>query len=76
MIQIFSNQTLDVVTAIQVKNNFLIPIKADITKLFGTNKVKFQIYIKENKIIIESPEITTPLVIHESPLQMEALNVS
>lgn len=67
---------LDSTTAIQFNNFFLIPIKSDIRKLFGTNKVEFQIYIKKNKIIIESPEITTPLEIHESPLQMEAPNVS
>ncbi len=67
---------LDPVSPIQINKNFIIPIKADIVKLFGTNKVEFQIYIKDNKIIIESPEISTALEIHESPLQMEALNVS
>lgn len=67
---------LDSTAAIQFKDIFLIPIKSDISKLFGTNQIKFQIYIKDNKIIIESPEITTPLEIHESPQAMEALNVS
>ena len=67
---------LDPVSPIQINKNFIIPIKADIVKLFGTNKVEFQIYIKDNKIIIESPEISTALEIHESPLHMEALNVS
>ncbi len=67
---------LDSTTAIQLKDSFLIPIKSDISKLFKTKNIKFQIYIKDNKIIIESPEISTPLEIHESPLQMEAINVS
>ena len=67
---------LDSTTAIQFNNSFLIPIKSDIRKLFGTNKVEFQIYIKENKIIIESPEITTPLEIHDRHLELETINVS
>ena len=71
-----ANHILDVVTPIQFKDTLLIPIKADITKLFGTNKIQFQISIKENKIIIESPEITTPLEIHEIHQPLEALNVN
>ena len=51
------NQILDDVIAIQVNDATLIPLKADITKLFGTNKAIFQISIKDNKIIIESPKI-------------------
>jgi hypothetical protein len=73
MISVFSK--LDTVIPIQLNNNFIIPIKADITKLFGTNKVKFQIYIKDNKIIIESPEITTPLEIHNRQQDMVAINI-
>ena len=67
---------LDSTTAIQFKDYFLIPIKSDISKLFRTNKIYFQIYIKENKIIIESPEITTPLEIHDRQHELEAINVS
>jgi len=73
MISIFSK--LDTVIPIQLNNNFLIPIKADITKLFGTNKVEFQICIKDNKIIIESPEITTPLEIQDRQQDMVAINI-
>ena len=71
-----NNKILDIVVPIQFKNTLLIPIKLDVKKLFETNKVKFQILIKDDKIIIESPEITASLVIRESPLQMEALNVT
>ncbi len=67
---------LDMITPIQFKNTLLIPIKADITKLFETSKIEFQIYIKDNKIIIESPEITTPLEIHDRQHELEAINVS
>ena len=49
MAQIFFN--LDKVTPIQFKDTLLIPIKADITKLFGTNQIKFQISIKNKKIV-------------------------
>jgi len=67
---------LDSTTAIQFKDSFLIPIKSDIRKLFRTNKIEFQIYIKENKIIIESPKILVDLDSHEIYQPMEILNVS
>ena len=52
-----SDHILDTVSPIQFKDTLLIPIKVDISKLFGTNKIEFQISIKDNKIIIESPKI-------------------
>ena len=54
MALIFSNDNciLDVVTPIQFNDTLLIPIKVDITKLFGTNKIQFQILIKNKKIIV------------------------
>jgi len=67
---------LDSTTAIQFKDSFLIPIKSDIRKLFRTNKIEFQIYIKENKIINESPKILVDLDSHEIYQPMEILNVS
>lgn len=67
---------LDKIIPTQYKNTILIPLKADLTKLFGTNKVEFQIYIKENKIIIESPEMSKPLEIHDKHQELEAINVS
>jgi len=70
-----SNHILDIVTPIQFNHTLLIPIKADIVKLFGTNKIKFQISIKDKKIIIESPEILPTLDFQESIPVKEALNV-
>ena len=70
------NQILDDVIAIQVNGATLIPLKADITKLFGTNKAIFQISIKDNKIIIESPKILADLDIQDKPLVQEAINVN
>jgi len=70
------NQTLDAVTPIQIKDTLLIPLKADIIKLFGTNKIKFQISIKENKIIIESPKILADLDNQDKPVIKEAINVN
>ena len=71
-----NDQTLDAAAAIQFRDTLLIPIKADITKLFGTNKVKFQISIKDNKIIIESPKILANLDIQDNTPVLEAINVS
>ena len=67
---------LDSVTSIQFKDILLIPIKADITKLFGTNEVKFQISIKNNAIVLESPKILADLDIQDKPLVQEAINVN
>ncbi len=74
---IFSNDNciLDVVTPVQFKDTLLIPIKADIVKLFGTNKIQFQILIKNNKIIIESPKILADMDIQNSIPGKEAINV-
>ena len=72
---IFSNCILDELTPIQFKDALLIPIKADIVKLFGTNKIKFQILIKDNKIIIESPEILANLDYQDRHLQPEAITI-
>jgi len=70
-----NDQTLDAAAAIPFRDTLLIPIKADITKLFGTNKIKFQISIKDNKIIIESQEISKDLEIHDRHQEPEAINV-
>ena len=66
---------LDAVAPIQLDGVALIPIKADITKLFGTDKIKFQIYIKDRKIVIESQEISKDLEIQDRHLEPEAINV-
>ena len=69
-----SDKMLDVVSPIQFKQTLLIPIKINIKKLFGKNQIKFQILIKDNKLIIESPKILESLDFQDNiPLQ-EAIN--
>ena len=69
------DKQLDEVTPIKFKDTFLIPLKADITKLFGTNKAIFQISIRDNKIIIESPKILANLDNQDRQLQAEAITI-
>jgi len=69
------DQTLDFVTPIQFKQTLLIPVKINLEKLFGTNKIKFQISIKNKKIVIESPEILVNLDFQDNPLEQETINV-
>jgi hypothetical protein len=66
---------LDKTTAIPFNNSFLIPIKADIRKLFGTNKVEFQISIIDEKIVIESPKILASRDFQDRQRVKEAINV-
>ena len=70
------DKILDTVTPIKFKDTFLIPIKADISKLFGTDKIQFQISIKDNAIVLESPKILADLDIQEKHLIQEAINVN
>jgi len=67
---------LDKTTSIPINNAVIIPLKADITKLFGTNKIEFQISIKDNKIILESQEISKDLEIQDNHQQPEIINVN
>ena len=69
------DQTLDLVTPIQFKQTLLIPVKVNIDKLFGKNQIKFQISIKDNKLIIESPKILPNLDFQDNILLQEAINV-
>ena len=71
-----NDQILDAAAVIPFRDTLLIPIKADITKLFGTNQIKFQISIKDNKIIIESPKILANLDNQDKHLVNEAINVN
>ncbi len=67
---------LDKTTSISINDVVLIPLKADITKLFGTNKIEFQISIKDNKIILESPEILPVLDFPDNHQLTEIPNVN
>lgn len=70
------NNKLDLVSAIPFRDSFLIPIKSDISKLFGTKKIEFQISLKDDKIIIESPKILAIQDFQDRQQDMEAINVN
>lgn len=70
-----NDHILDNILSIQFKDTVLIPIKIDVTKLFGTNKVEFQILIKDKKIVIESPKILASQDIQNNTPAQEAINV-
>ena len=70
-----NDQTLDAAAAIPLNGTWLIPIKADISKLFGTDKIQFQISIKDKKMVIESPKILADMDIQNSIPSKEAINV-
>jgi len=70
-----NDQALDAALAIPFRDTALIPIKVNLVKLFGTNKIQFQISIKDDKIIIESPKILADLDIQDKHLVQEAINV-
>ena len=69
------DKQLDQVAPIMLKGTALIPLKVDISKLFGINKIQFQISIKDNKIIIESPKILANLDNQDRQLQAEAISI-
>ena len=69
------DQALDAAAAIPINGAWLIPIKVDMEKLFGTNKIQFQISIKENSIVLESPKILADLDNQDKHLVKEAINV-
>jgi len=69
------DQTLDAAAAIPFRDAWLIPIKADITKLFGTNQIQFQLLFKNKKIVFESQEISQDLEIQDRPLALETTHV-
>ena len=71
-----NDQVLDAAAAIPFNGAWIIPLKADITKLFGTKKIQFQISIKDKKIVIESPKILADMDIQDSIPGKEAINVS
>ncbi len=70
-----NDHILDNVLPIQFKDTVLIPIKIDVTKLFGTKQIKFQISIKDKKIVIESPKILASQDIQDNTPVQEAINV-
>ena len=69
------NHTLDRVSPLPFNDMLLIPIRKEIKNLFGKNEIEFQIYIKNNRMIIQSPEILPVLDFEDQPLPQEKLNV-
>ena len=69
------DKQLDLVRPIIFKDIPLIPIKVDLIKLFGTDKIQFQISIKDKKIVIESPKILANLDNQDRQLQAEAITI-
>ena len=67
------DQNLDVVIPILFNGIPLIPITAEVEKLFKNKVIKFQIKIKNNRLIIESPEILIPGS-HDNIQPSEAIN--
>ena len=70
------DQILDEISPIPFKGIWLIPVKKEITKLFENEKIKFQMSIKDKKIIIESQEISQDLEIQDNHQQPEITNVN
>ena len=70
-----TDHILDTVTPIRFKQTLLIPVKVNIEKLFGKNQIKFQILIKDNKLIFESPKILASLDFQDNIPPEEAINV-
>lgn len=69
------DQNLDVVIPILFNGIPLIPITAKVEKLFKNKVIKFQIKIKDNKLILESPEILADLGLQDDIPESEVINV-
>ena len=69
------DQNLGGTTTIPFKGSLLIVITANAKKLFGTNEIQFQIKIKNNKLILESPEILADLGLQDNIPESEVINV-
>lgn len=70
-----TDKILDTVTPIQFKQTLLIPVKTNLEKLFGKNQIKFQMSIKDNKLVFESPKILESLDFQDNIPPQEAINV-
>ena len=69
------DQNLDIVIPILFNGIPLIPITAKVEKLFKNKVIKFQIKIKDNKLILESPEILVDLGLQDNIPESEVINV-
>ncbi len=69
------DQILDKISPIPFKGIWLFAVKKEITKLFGNEEINFQMSIKDNKIILESPKILADLDLLDNHQLMEINNV-
>jgi len=69
------DQDLDRIFPVKFNDALLFVIKADIVKLFRNKEIEFQIKIKDNKLILESPEILTDLGLQDNTPESEVINV-
>ena len=70
------DQILDSISPIRYKDTLLIPISKEIKNLFGEKEIKFQILVKDNKIILESPKILADLDLLDNHQTTEITNVN
>jgi len=71
---LLKDKILDDILALPHKDALLIPIRKDIKKLFENEEIKFQMSIKNNKIILESPKILANLDFQDNIQPSEAIN--
>jgi len=69
------DQDLDSIPAIEINGNLLIAVTSNVRKLFENKEIKFLIKIRNNKLIIESPEILANLDFQDNIPESEAINV-
>ncbi len=69
------DQNLDVVIPILFNGIPLIPITANVEKLFKNKVIKFQIKVKDDKLIIEGPKILADPDLQDDAQQHETINV-
>ena len=69
------DKILDVISPIKFKGTLLIPVKADILKLFGTDQIQFQIAIKNKKLVLETLDLLKSQDFQDISLPQENLYV-
>jgi len=68
------NIQLDIIESYPYKEFIIIPIRKEVSKLFGSQKISFQVAIIDDKLILTSPKIKAKLGSSENhtPLKVEA----
>ena len=68
---------LDIIKSYPYKESIIIPIRKEVSKLFDSGKIPFQVAIIDDKLILTSPKIKAELGSSENHTQakVEASNV-